>query len=147
MQITRLDGPRPAAAVISPIGARHPDAVQLVTDGLFLFLDPRRALHNPARDPALLHGTGLNDAVREHALAAPHALDLINRAAAQVLALAERTPPGRLVRLTVACRGGRHRSVAVAEEVARRAWEAWGGAYAVEVERHHIDHPLLTASA
>ncbi|MFE1613001.1 RapZ C-terminal domain-containing protein [Streptomyces sp. DT197] len=108
---------------------------------------PRRALHNPARDPALLHGTGLNDAVREHALAAPRALDLINRSAAQVLALAERTPPGRLVRLTVACQGGRHRSVAVAEEVARRIWEAWGGAYAVEAEHHHVDHPLLTASA
>ncbi|NEE25329.1 hypothetical protein G3M53_07580 [Streptomyces sp. SID7982] len=50
MQITHLDGPRPVTAAISPIGARHPDALRLVSDGLFL--DPRRALHNPARDPA-----------------------------------------------------------------------------------------------
>ncbi|MFI8287460.1 hypothetical protein ACIF84_30980 [Streptomyces albidoflavus] len=145
MQTTHLDGPRPVAAVISSIGARHSDALQLVTDGLFL--DLRRALRNPASDPALLHGTGLDDAVREHVLATPGALDLINRAAAQVLALAGLAPPGRPVRLTVACQGGRHRSVAVAEEVARRVREARGGAYAVVVEHHHIDHPLLTASA
>lgn len=145
MQITHLGGPRPVAAVISSIGAGHSEALQLVADGLFL--DLRRALRNPARDPALLHGTGLDDAVREHVLATPRALDLINRAADQILALTERAPPGRLVCLTVACQGGRHRSVAVAEEVARRVWRAWGGAYAVEVEHHHIDHPLLTASA
>ncbi|RPK79874.1 glmZ(sRNA)-inactivating NTPase [Streptomyces sp. ADI98-12] len=144
MQTAHLDGPRPVAAVISSIGARHPDALQLVTDGPFL--DLRRALRNPASDPALLHGTGLDDAVRERVLAMPGALDLINRAAAEVLALAGLALPGLTVRLTVACQGGRHRSVAVAEGVARRIWEAWGGAYAVVVEHHHIDHPLLTAS-
>ncbi|MER5965394.1 hypothetical protein [Streptomyces sp. NPDC002057] len=55
-------------------------------------------------------------------------------------------PTGRLVRLTVACQGGRHRSVAVAEAVAARVRAAWGGAYGVEVEHHHIDHPVLPAS-
>jgi UPF0042 nucleotide-binding protein len=40
----------------------------------------------------------------------------------------------------------RKRSVAVAEAVARRVWEAWGGEYGVDVEHHHIDHPVLPAS-
>ncbi|WP_432129403.1 hypothetical protein [Streptomyces sp. bgisy082] len=25
-------------------------------------------------------------------------------------------------------------------------WEAWGGAYGVDIEHHHIDHPSLTVS-
>ncbi|MGW6557664.1 hypothetical protein [Streptomyces hydrogenans] len=42
--------------------------------------------------------------------------------------------------------GGRHRSVAAAETVGRLLWEAWGGEYGVEIEHHHIDHPVLTSS-
>ncbi|MER5961554.1 hypothetical protein [Streptomyces sp. NPDC002057] len=34
----------------------------------------------------------------------------------------------------------------MAEAVAARVWVAWGGAYGVEVEHHHIDHPVLPAS-
>ncbi|MFF8387329.1 hypothetical protein ACF053_27315 [Streptomyces kanasensis] len=63
----------------------------------------------------------------------------------QLRALADETLPGRLVRLTVACQGGRHRSAAVAEVVARRVWSAWGGTYGVDIEHHHIDHPVLPA--
>ncbi|MCZ1011855.1 hypothetical protein [Streptomyces lydicus] len=40
----------------------------------------------------------------------------------------------------------RKSSVAVAETVARRAWAAWGGEAGIEVEHHHIDHPVLPAS-
>ncbi|MFI6187676.1 hypothetical protein [Streptomyces sp. NPDC051136] len=55
-------------------------------------------------------------------------------------------PVGRLVRLTVACQGGRHRSVAVAEGVGRCVWEAWGGEYGVEAEHRHVDRHVLPAS-
>ncbi|GAA1553595.1 RapZ C-terminal domain-containing protein [Streptomyces globosus] len=51
-----------------------------------------------------------------------------------------------LVRGGLPCQGGRHRSVAVAEAVGRLVWQAWGGAYGVEIEHHHIDHPVLPAS-
>lgn len=39
----------------------------------------------------------------------------------------------------------RKSSVAVAETVARLVWEAWGGAYGVDVEHHYIDHPVPTS--
>ncbi|MFC8495135.1 hypothetical protein ACFUJU_30965 [Streptomyces sp. NPDC057235] len=68
------------------------------------------------------------------------------RTAVQLRALADEVSAGRLVRLTVACQGGRHRSTAVAEEVGRRVWEAWGGEYGVDIEHHHIDHPVLPPS-
>ncbi|WP_244809767.1 hypothetical protein [Streptomyces sp. So13.3] len=64
----------------------------------------------------------------------------------QLRALADEVPHGCVTRLTVACQGGRHRSVAVAEAVARRIWTAWDGEYGVEVEHHHIDHPVLPAA-
>ncbi|MFE5729593.1 hypothetical protein ACFQ7A_01585 [Streptomyces sp. NPDC056528] len=49
---------------------------------------------------------------------------LINRTAVQLRALADEVPVGPLVRLAMACQGGRHRSVAVAETVSRLVWEA-----------------------
>jgi RNase adaptor protein for sRNA GlmZ degradation len=144
MQTTYLDGTGLVTAVIRSIGVRHDGAHQLVTDGLYL--DLRRALRNPADDPAMRELTGLDSEVYAHVLATPGARELINRTAVQLRALADEVPRGRLVRLTVACQGGRHRSVAVAEAVARRVWTAWGGACGVEVEHHHIDHPILAAS-
>ncbi|URZ99477.1 hypothetical protein NCG97_00395 [Streptomyces lydicamycinicus] len=144
MQITHLDGRGPVTAVIRSIGARHPGAHDLVTDGLYL--DLRHALRNPADDPAMRYLTGLDTKVYAHVLATSGARELITRTAVQLRTLADEVPWGRLVRLTVACQGGRHRSVAVAEAVARRAWAAWGGECGVEVEHHHIDHPVLPAS-
>ncbi|MFB7032473.1 hypothetical protein ACFCXG_38100, partial [Streptomyces sp. NPDC056295] len=64
----------------------------------------------------------------------------------QLRALADEVPVGCPVRRTVACQGGGHRSVAAAETVGRLVWEAWGGAYGVDIEHHHVDHPVLTAS-
>ncbi|MFC8885847.1 hypothetical protein ACFT54_09830 [Streptomyces cinereoruber] len=141
MQITHLPGRRLVAAVIASIGVRHDGAHDLVTDGLYL--DLRRALRNPADDPTMRYRTGLDPDVRDHVLNTPGAREIIARTAVQLRALADEVPAGRLVRLTVACQGGRHRSVAVAEEVGRRVWEAWGGEYGVDIEHHHIDHPVL----
>ncbi|MFF6835942.1 hypothetical protein ACFY84_29525 [Streptomyces sp. NPDC012438] len=79
-------------------------------------------------------------------MATSSALDIIARTAVQLRALADETPAGRLIRLTVACQGGRHRSVAVAETVGRMVWEASDRAYGVDIEHHHIDHPVLPSS-
>ncbi|MEV5203167.1 RNase adapter RapZ [Streptomyces sp. NPDC053720] len=144
MQITYLDGLGPVFAVIRSIGARHDGAHQLVADGLYL--DLRKALRNPADDPAMRYRTGLDPDVYAHVLATPGARELVDRTAVQLRALADEALRGRLVRLTVACQGGRHRSVAVAEAVGRRIWTAWGGEYGVEVEHHHINHPVLPPS-
>ncbi|MES9512193.1 RNase adapter RapZ [Streptomyces sp. NPDC000609] len=141
MQTTYLGGLGLVGAVIRSIGVRHDGAHQLVTDGLYV--DLRRALRNPADDPSMRYGTGLDADVYAHVLATPGARELIARTAVQLRALADEVPVGRLARLTVACQGGRHRSVAVAEAVARRVWTGWGGQYGVDVEHHHIDRPVL----
>jgi RNase adaptor protein for sRNA GlmZ degradation len=145
MQITQRPGRGLTIAVIRSIGARHDGAHDLVTDGLYL--DLRRALRNPADDPAMRYRTGLDTDVYEHVMATPGAQEVIARTVVQLRALADEVPTGRLVRLTVACQGGRHRSVAVAEAVAQRVWEAWGGEYGVDVEHHHIDRSVLPAAA
>ncbi|MFJ4873334.1 hypothetical protein [Streptomyces sp. NPDC088757] len=46
----------------------------------------------------------------------------------------------------MACRGGRHRSVAAAEAVGRLVREAWDGEYGIDIEHHHIDRPVPTSS-
>ncbi|MFI1314560.1 hypothetical protein ACH4TS_31160 [Streptomyces albidoflavus] len=142
MQITSLPGTDRTAAVIRSIGIRHPGAHGLVTDGLYL--DLTSALRNPAADPAMRYATGLDAPVRSHVLATPGAREVIARTIVQMLALADEVPVHRLLRLTVTCQGGRHRSVAVAEEVAHGLWTAWGGERGVDIEHHHINHPVLT---
>ncbi|MEW1699379.1 RNase adapter RapZ [Streptomyces sp. NPDC091278] len=143
MQITS-HGNGPVAAVIRSIGARHEGAHDLVTDGLCL--DLRTALRNPADDPTMRFRTGLDADVYAHVLDTPGAREIIARTAVQLRVLADEVPSGRVVRLTVACQGGRHRSVAVAEAVARQVHAAWADGRSVDVEHHHIDHPVLPAS-
>jgi UPF0042 nucleotide-binding protein len=145
MQTTQRPGRGLTTVLIQSIGARHEGAIDHLTDGLYL--DLRTALRNPASDPTMRYRTGLDEDVRQHVLATPGAQEIIDRTAVQLRVLADEVPSGRLVRLTVACQGGRHRSVAIAEAVAERVWEAWGGEYGVDVEHHHIDHPVLSASA
>ncbi|WP_329274020.1 RapZ C-terminal domain-containing protein [Streptomyces sp. NBC_00691] len=143
MQTTHLPGRGLVAAVVSSIGIRHDGALSLADTGLYL--DLSRVVRNPADDPTMRFRTGLDDDVYAHVLKTPGALTLINRTAVQLRALADEMPAGRLARLTVACKGGRHRSVAAAETVGCLVWEAWGGAYGVDIEHHHIDHPVLTS--
>ncbi|WP_191134345.1 RNase adapter RapZ [Streptomyces sp. col6] len=144
MKTTILEGRGIVTAVIRSIGARHQGAYDLVTDGLYV--DLRRALRNPADDPTMRYRTGLDADVYDHVLSTPGARDLINRTAIQLRLLVDEVPVGRVARLTVACQGGRHRSVAVAEAVGHRVWAAMGGEYEVEIEHHHIDHPVLSSS-
>ncbi|MFJ4960224.1 hypothetical protein [Streptomyces sp. NPDC088739] len=141
METTSLPGRGLVAAVIRSIGFRHDGAHDLVGDGLYL--DLRAALRNPADDPQMRFRTGLDGDVYAHVLATPGAREVIARTAVQLRVLVDEMPVGHLVRLTVACQGGRHRSVAVAEAVGRRVWAAWDGAHGVDIEHHHIDHPVL----
>lgn len=110
-------------------------------------LDAATAAAKAADDPALRYATGLDPKVYAHVLNTPGALELIDRTAVQLRALADEVPVGRLTRLTVACQGGRHRSVAVAEAVGHRVWAVWGGRYGVEIEHHHVDRPVLPAAS
>jgi UPF0042 nucleotide-binding protein len=94
-----------------------PDAADMVLDTRFL--------PNPHWVPELRPHSGLDAAVRDYVLERPEAEAFLE----QVVALIRFMAPGfmseqkrRLV-LAIGCTGGRHRSVALAEEIARRLRE------------------------
>ncbi|WP_354641983.1 RNase adapter RapZ [Kitasatospora camelliae] len=125
---------------IETIGTLHPDAISLVGDGLYFDLGHR--FRNPHHDPAMRYRTGLDPAVREHVLTTPGVMPMVERIAesAKAVLAAYADPRRLLVNVTIACRGGRHRSVAVAEAVA--AYLRTDG-IAVEVRHHHIGEPVI----
>lgn len=109
-----------------------------------------RSLRNPPEDPAvrerMLHSNGLNAEVRDYVLNTLGAMEIVERAVDQTTALllADSLPGGDPMRRTdvhVACGGGRHRSVALAEEIGSQLRELGVG---VEVEHRHIGRPILT---
>ncbi len=124
----------PAAQVIS-FGFRHaapPDAD--------LVLDLQPWLRDPAAAAWCLLLTGRDDRVREHVLAIEGAAELLAHlegAARTLLRLAAGEQP---VVVAVGCAGGRHRSVALVEELADRLRADW----TVEVEHRHIERPILS---
>jgi RNase adaptor protein for sRNA GlmZ degradation len=128
--------------LIVSYGAGHNDP----PDGDALDIDLRDALRNPPDDPAvrdrMARLTGLDEQVRRYVLATPGAHKVIESIADRAQALFRHYYDPRLLmlRVHIRCQGGRHRSVAVAEEVA--VWLRARGV-GVEVEHRHIDRPLL----
>lgn len=73
-------------------------------------------------------------------MATPGAERLVARSVERALALLQLAERGARVDVHVACGGGRHRSVVVAEEIGARLDAASVGC---EVEHRHIDRPIL----
>ncbi|MGW4222991.1 RapZ C-terminal domain-containing protein [Streptomyces bauhiniae] len=105
-------------------------------------LDTRRHLRNPHSDPAMRDLNGLDFAVRQHVLTTPGARSLITNTALLVKILLSEVADARqrLVTIAVGCVGGRHRSVAIAEEIAGALRVLGTG---VEVEHRDIDKPVI----
>lgn len=124
---------------IETIGTLH-DARRRPGDELYFDLSDQ--LRNPHHDPRMRELTGLDRRVREHVLSTPGAMQAVERIAEQARAVLRGYSDRRrrLVQVTVACRGGRHRSVAVAEEVARYLRTEGIG---VEVEHRDIKKPVM----
>jgi UPF0042 nucleotide-binding protein len=124
--------------VITTIGLRHP---KVDVDG-GLYFDVSRTLRNPADDPAMRQLTGLHPAVRDHVLGTPGAMRLVEEIAesAKTLLLSYKDKRRRIVHVTIACAGGRHRSVALAEAAADYLR---GDGIGVEVDHRHIDLPVI----
>jgi len=126
--------------VITTFGTLHGPAP---ADGDALLIDLSNALRNPHHDPALRYRTGLDPAVRDHVLTTPGADRVValgvDRIRALVTVHTMQVQP-ILTRVHVACRGGRHRSVAVAEEIARELRREGIG---VEVHHRDIDKPVV----
>ncbi|WP_440072292.1 RapZ C-terminal domain-containing protein [Streptosporangium sp. OZ121] len=102
--------------------------------------------NNPPEDPEvrerMVQLTGLDPEVRAYVLDTPGALEIVSRTADQLRTLVEHwgNPTRRIVHAHVYCREGRHRSVAVAEEVA--VWLREAG-YGVEVDHLDITNPVV----
>lgn len=105
--------------VITTYGTLHGPAP---ADGDALLIDLSNALRNPHHDPQMRYRTGLDPDVRAHVLETPGADRVVSLNVDRIRALNTvhtlQVQP-ILTRVHVACRGGRHRSVAVAEEIAR----------------------------
>jgi RNase adaptor protein for sRNA GlmZ degradation len=124
----------PAARVIS-FGFRHeaPPAADVLVD-----IQPW--LRDPAAVAWCLPLTGRDDRVRRHVLAAPGAAELLAHLEGAARTLLRLAAGARPVVVAVGCAGGRHRSVALAEELADRLRSGW----LVAVEHRHVDWPLLS---
>lgn len=109
--------------------------------GDMLTVDLSRALRNPHHDPAMKFKTGLDDDVREHVLATPGADEIIDRTVDRIeAARTYGAMHGELTEVGVYCKGGRHRSVAIAEAV---AMELRARGIRTEVEHRDIDKPVV----
>jgi UPF0042 nucleotide-binding protein len=99
-----------------------------------------RFLPNPHWIPELRPMSGRDPEVREYVLSQPGALDFLDHYAASLAIVVEgyRREGKRYVTLAVGCTGGKHRSVAIAEELSSRLI-ALGAANAAELGGEAID--------
>lgn len=98
------------SVTITTFGVLHgdpPAAVDPVT------VDLTEALRNPASDPAMIEMTGLDARVRDHVMNTPGAVEIRDQALAGI----EEAFGDGPVQVLVYCRGGKHRSVAMGEEL------------------------------
>lgn len=125
--------------VITSYGVRHGAAPRPATRRP-VRVDLTTALRNPASDPRLIDMTGLDRLVRHHVLATPGARQIIERALEETGRALLAAPKNELTEVFTYCQGGRHRSVAVAEEIAA-ALRANG--INCEVEHRDVRKPVL----
>ena len=140
---TRPAGSYLLQVVIKSYGVLHREAPG---EEVALAVNLTTALRNPPEDPAvrerMVQLTGLDAQVRTYVLDTPGALEIVSRTADQLRTLVEHwgNPTRRIVHAHVYCKQGRHRSVAVAEEVATWLREA---GYGVEVDHLDITKPVV----
>ncbi len=128
-----------ARVEITSYGVLHQDP----PSGDALMLDLTTALRNPPEDPAvrdvMIASTGLDEVVLDYVLATPGALEIAERTVLRVLAQAAAVPD-QPAALHVYCRGGRHRSVALARTVGELL-QAQGAS--VTVTHRHVHLPVV----
>ena len=128
--------------VITTYGTLHGPAP---AEGDALLIDLSDELRNPHRAPSMRYRTGLDPAARDHVLTTPGADRIVALNVDRIRALnTVHTPQVQpiITRVHIAGRGGRHRSVAVAEEIARELRREDIG---TEVYHRDIDKPVYSA--
>ena len=110
-----------------------PPAADLVLDVRFM--------ENPFYIPELRDLTGSDQAVRDYVLGHPATKEFLGHVVPFLRFALPRYEAEKKARLSVAfgCTGGRHRSVVIADEVARAMREFWPGE--IEVEHRDVDRP------
>ncbi|WP_182881658.1 RNase adapter RapZ [Microbispora sp. H10949] len=105
-------------------------------------IDTRRHLRNPHHNPDMRELTGLDPAVRRHVLDTTGARCLIRHTAVCVTDLLNGLPrsPVLVVTIAIGCVGGRHRSVALAEELAAILREHGIG---VQLAHRDVTKPII----
>ncbi|MFI6513281.1 hypothetical protein ACIBCT_37245 [Streptosporangium sp. NPDC050855] len=140
---TRPPGGYLLQVVLKSYGILHREAPG---EEVALAVNVTTALRNPPEDPEvrerMIQLTGLDPEVRAYVLDTPGALDIVGRTADQLRTLVEHwgNPTHQIVRGHFVGRDGRHRSVAIAEEVA--TWLRAAG-YGVEVDHLDITKPVV----
>lgn len=111
--MTDQPGPAKHRVQITSFGVLHGPAPERLFPGVApVEVDVTTALRNPHDDPAMRYRTGLDADVYEHIMATPGATGILDGALAELLA---RFDAGQeVVEVLSYCRGGRHRSVALA---------------------------------
>jgi RNase adapter protein RapZ len=110
-----------------------PPAADLVFDVRFM--------ENPFYIPELRDLTGSDQPVRDYVLGHPATKDFLGHVVPFLRFALPRYEAEKKARLSIAfgCTGGRHRSVVIADEVARAMREFWPGE--IEVEHRDVDRP------
>ena len=98
-------------------------------------------MENPFYIPELRDLTGSDQAVRDFVLGHPATKEFLGHVVPFLRFALPRYEAEKKARLSVAfgCTGGRHRSVVIADEVARAMREFWPGE--IEVEHRDVDRP------
>jgi len=99
-----------------------------------LTVDLMNLMYNPHDEPRLKNLTGLDAAIVEHVMTTPGAAAFRDALTATALAMARALMGDRELRISIGCKAGRHRSVAMACHVASALQES-----GFEVELTHRD--------
>jgi RNase adaptor protein for sRNA GlmZ degradation len=125
------------SAVVTSFGYGHGAAPEADVE-----LDVRTMLRNPHVDPAMRCRTGLDADVHDHVMNTPGARNLVSETTLHVINLLRDgfDRESRLARVAVGCVGGRHRSVALAVEIAAALGRAGVGA---DVVHRDVDKAVI----
>jgi RNase adaptor protein for sRNA GlmZ degradation len=105
-------------------------------------IDLRQVARDPHTTPEMRELTGLEPSIRYHVLESPDVLGVVIALYQLVVAyLPSKDAAGTVVRVSVGCSGGRHRSVVVANELVTRLMASGVGA---DVEHRDILRPVVT---
>lgn len=137
-QPRRVEPARHLQCVIITFGVLHGEP----PEGDGYTVDLRTRLRNPHENPAMRHLTGLDQAVFDHVMNTDGVEEIVADTVSRAVSDLKHwgNPHGRICRVFVCCRGGRHRSVAVAEEIADRLYQRGIG---VQVEHRDIKKPIV----